>query len=504
MLNEHMLYNLKGDSMMKRFWVCLLTVILLLSTAVVGTSAISVNVEDHSWVEAELKPLVIQSDSNIYSEHAEDYYEFWWEDEVPESDGNWLQASTINMRGFGMSADGRYMYMGTLNGGTGVRGVVVYDTQKCVVTDLYYHYDGESGLDGSPYSYAKGISADDRGYVYVGFAFSKNYNVVNLGIAQQKDDGTLEEVAFEAAYEFGNPGDSSGIHVGVNGVDVVKIGEKYYCYVMTNYDYDALYCFDVTDPTNPTLNKEFGINGMIEFSAASNTVAGAGFTLKEGQYMDVDEDGAVWLVVNANEGKDGIMKIAADGSACVDVVEMAGIYSVEHEGAYLLCGMKDGSAVVVLDDTTYETIATIEVPADYGDRVTRMLVINDVLFVCDAGSDTNPTNTVHAAALSAEGQSFLEQLIANQVNYGKEEGTEASTDDQAPADTDPADTKAPADTEASADTQAPADTKAPAGDGTKAPEATTPVAESGCASTVGFAAVAVLMAAAAFVARKKD
>jgi hypothetical protein len=160
--------------------------------------------------------------------------------------------------------------------------------------------------------------------------------------------------------------------------------------------------------------------------------------------------------------------------------------------------------VVVLDDASYETVATIEVPADYGDRVTRMLVVNDVLFVCDAGSDTNPVNTVHAAALSAEGQSFLEQLIANQVNYGKEEGTEASTDDQAPADTDPADTKAPADTEASADTQTPADTKAPAGDGTKAPEATTPVAESGCASTVGFAAVAVLMAAAAFVARKKD
>ena len=483
---------------MKRFLVCLLTVTLLLSLAVVGASAISVNVDDSSWTEAELKPLVIQSDNGIYSEHDEDYYEYWWENEVPESDGNWLVACTINMRGFGMSADGRYMYMGTLNGGSGVRGVVVYDTQKCLVTDLYYHYDGEAGDGGAPYSYAKGISADDRGYVYVGFAFSKNYNVVNLGIAQQKDDGTLEEVAFKAAYEFGEPGDANGIHVGVNGVDVAKVGDKYYCYVMVNYDYDALYCFDVTDPANPTLNKDFGTNGMIEFSAQSNTVAGDGFTLKEGQYMDVDDDGAIWLVVNANEGKDGIMKIAADGSACVGVVEMAGIYSVEHEGAYLLCGMKDGSSVVVLDDASYETVATLAVPADYGDRVTRTLVVNDVLFVCDAGSDSNNTNAVHAAALSAEGQAFLEQLIANQVNYGKEEGTEASTDDQVPTDTDPADTQAPA------ETQAPADTQAPAGDDTKAPDATEPVATSGCTSTVGVAAVAVLMAAAAFVARKKD
>ena len=211
---------------MKRFLVCLLTVTLLLSLAVVGASAISVNVDDNSWSEAELKPLVIQSDSSIFSEYDDDYYEFWWEDELPESDGNWLMACTVNMRGFGMSPDGRYMYMGTLNGGTGVRGVVVYDTQKCLVTDLYYHYDGEAGLDGSPYSYAKGISADDRGYVYVGFAFSKNYNVVNLGIAQQMDDGTLEEVAFEAAYEFGEPGDEGGIHVGVNGVDVAKVGRS--------------------------------------------------------------------------------------------------------------------------------------------------------------------------------------------------------------------------------------------------------------------------------------
>ena len=483
---------------MKRFLVCLLTMTLLLSVAVVGTSAISVNVENNSWVEAELKPLVIQQDNGIYSEHHEDYYEFWWEDEVPESD-NWLLASTINMRGFGMSTDGRYMYMGTLNGGSGVRGVVVYDTQKCIVTDLYYHYDGEAGLDGSPYSYAKGISADDRGYVYVGFAFSKNYNVVNLGIAQQKDDGTLEEVAFEAAYEFGEAGDSNGIHVGVNGVDVAKVGDKYYCYVMVNYDYDALYCFDVTDPTKPVLNKDFGNNGQIAFSEASNTVAGAGFTLKEGQYLDVDDDGAIWLVVNAKEGKDGIMKIAADGSACIDVIEMKDIYSVEHEGAYLLCGMKDGSSVVVLDDSSYETIATIEVPADYGDRVTRMLVINDVLFVCDAGSDSNPTNAVHAAALSADGQAFLEQLIANQAASAGEETTEAPAGDE---------TQAPVDdeTQAPADTQAPAgdDTKAPAADDTKAPEVTTPVVEGGCASTVGVAAAAVLMAAAAFVARKKD
>ena len=484
----------------KTFLCALLCVILLLSAAVVGTSALSADVNADTWGTLELKALYIQSNADIYSDLDEDYFEYWWEDEVPELD-NWFQACTVNMRGFGMSADGRYLYMGTLNGGTGVRGVVVYDTERCVVTDLYYTYDGEAGLEGSPFSYAKGIDADDRGYVYVGFAFSKNYNVVNLGIAQQKEDGTLEEVSLESVYEFGEPGDEGGIHVGVNGVDVAKVGDKYYCYVMVNYDYDALYCLDVTDPANPKLNKDFGTNGCIIFSEPSNTVAGSGFTLKEGQYMDVDDDGTIWLVVNANEGTDGIMKIAPDGSACVEVIELKGIYSVEHEGAFLLCGMKDGSAVVVLDDSSYETVASIPLTADYGDRITRMLVINDVLFVADAGNDSTNFNAVHAAPLTAAGQEFFDKLVANLNRSGE--------DTEAPTETSDA-TEAP--TETSDVTEAPTEAPTDAPDGTEAPtdapdagtEAPTEPAKSGCGSALGFAAVALLTAAAAFVATKKD
>ena len=477
----------------------LLCAVMMLSLTAVGASAISADVSASSWEGLELKALYIQSGADIYSDLNEDYYEYWWEDEVPELD-NYFQACTVNMRGFAMSTDGRYLYMGQLNGGTGVRGVAVYDTEQCAVTDLYYHYDGEAGLEGSPFSYAKGIAADERGYVYVGFAFSKNYNVVNLGIAQQKEDGTLEEVALEAVYEFGEPGDEGGIHVGVNGVDVAKVGDKYYCYVMVNYDYDALYCLDVTDPANPKLNKDFGTNGCIIFSEPSNTVAGNGFTLKEGQYMDVDDDGTVWLVVNANEGTDGIMKIAPDGSACVEVIELKGIYSVEHEGAFLLCGMKDGSAVVVLDDSSYETVATIPLTADYGDRVTRMLVINDVLFVADAGNDSTNFNAVHAAPLSAAGQEFFDKLVANLAGESDETPTEApdtEEEPETPPDTEPPVVTEPPATDASEETEAPDNAPATDAPATEAPK-------EGCGSTVAFAAVALLTAAAAFVARKKD
>ncbi len=482
---------------MKRFVSAMCMLALLLTVLTVGASALSNNVDDSSWEGLELKALYYQTGGQILSDVNEDYFEFWWDDEVPELD-NFFQAASVNMRGFAMSPDGRYLYMGTLNGGTGVRGVVVYDTASCRVTDLYYRYDGEAGLEGSPFSYAKGIAADDRGYVYTGFAFSRNYNVVHLGIAKQLEDGTLEEASCEAVFEFGDPGDDGGVKVGVNGVDVVKIGDKYYCYVMINYDYDALYCFDVTDPAKPTLNPNFGEDGVIAFSLPSNTVAGDGFTLKEGQYLDVDEDGIIRLAVNSNEGGDGIMVITADGSTCGEVIPMNGVYCVERAGNYLLCGLKDGSAVVVLDIATHETVATVALAPDFGDRVTRIQVINDVLFVCDACNDENLYNAVQAAPLSAEGQAFYDTLVANlskAADSGDGEVTDAPTDAPADGATDvPAD--APTDTPTTPVTDAPT-----ADAGTDAPDGTA----DGCASAVGVSAVAMLaLCAAAAVLKKKD
>ena len=472
----------------------LLCAVMLISLASTGAAALSPDVTDDTWRTLELKALYIQNDADIYSEVNEDYFEYMWDGDVPEV-GGYCQTCTVQMRGFAMSADGRYLYMGHLNGGTGVRGVSVFDTKTCAVTDLYYKYDGEAGHATTPFSYAKGIDADDRGYVYAGFAFSKNYNVVNLGIARQQEDGTLEEVYYGAVYEFGEPGDEGGIQVGVNGVEVAKVGDRYYCYVMVNYTYDALYCYDVTDPANPKLNRDFGTNGYIEFSAPSNTVAGSECTLNEGYYMDVDEDGVIWLAFKANEsGKSGIMKIAPDGSACVDSMELKAPFSVEHAGGYLLCGVTDGSGIVVLDDSSYETVATIALTPDNGDRVVRMYIINDVLFVGTSGESATRVNAVHAAPLTAAGQEFFDQLV-NNLSGGEETEapTEAPTETEAPTDDE---TEAPTDEMTEAPTEAPA-TEVPT-------EAPTQPAKSGCGSALGFAAVALLTAAAAFVAAKRE
>lgn len=485
---------------MKKLIAMLLLVCLCVACLCVSTFAAEQDFTAEDYDNAELKGLIFQDSDFIYSDLAENYEAWWWEDYVEELDEDKI-ASYINMRGFAMSVDGKYAYMGTLNGGTGVRGVVVLDLSTGRITDLYYHYDGDNGLQGSPFSYAKGLDADDRGYVYTGFAFSNNYNLLNLGIAQQKDDGTLEEVYFGAVYDNGGvPGDSAGTKVGVNGVEVAKVGDKYYCYVMTNYQHDALYCYDVTDPANPVLNKNFGMEGVIDFTDPDCSIEIDGKHVDEGNYMEVDADGTVWLCVALKEGGTGILKIDASGITNLGYTEYDSAYCVSHFGKFIFVGLKNGSAVDVLDDTTMEKVATVEVPD--ADRVTRIRLINDTLYVCGAGNDSMTYNYIYAAPLTADAQTALDAQVAA-LNAFDQEATEpedttadpgADTTEPEDITTEPADkdtvedvTTAPEADDEAEDTTAPADTE-----------------KKNCGSVIGFGVLAIAMLGACTLMRKKD
>ena len=138
--------------------------------------------------------------------------------------------------------------------------------------------------------------------------------------------------------------------------------------------------------------------------------------------------------------------------------------------------------------------------AEYGDRVTRILVINDVLFVADAGNDTTDFNAVHAAPLSPAGQEFFDKLVANLAGEPDETPTEAPDTEEEPET--PPDTEPPVVTEYGDTTEEPDGTEAP----TDAPATEAPGTEAlkeGCGSAVGFAAVALLTAAAAAVMMTK-
>ncbi len=481
-----------------------LLAIILFATLCVGCMCVSVAASEEytadTWNGVELKGLFYQDSDFITSEVAPDYEAWWWEDYVEELD-DYAVAAYVNMRGFSMSADGRYAYMGTLNGGTGMRGVVVLDTQVGKVTDMYYSYNEENALPGSPFSYAKGIAADDRGIVYAGFAYSVNYNYVSLGIAQQQDNGKLIELCEIPVYQNElEPGDESGTKIGVNGVEVAKIGDKYYCFVMTNYNHDSLYCFDVTDPENPVLNQKFGIEGSIDFADADCTIDLGGKHLDEGQYMAVDTNGTLWLCASLKEGGTGIIKIDASGINCLGYTEFSGAYSIAHVGKFLLVGLKDGSAVEVLDDSTMEKVASIEVPD--ADRITRIQVINDMLYVCGAGNDSMTYNYIYVAPLTAQAQAAYEAQVAAINSYRQ---SEDDGDDQTETETDAA-TESDTALDTEAQTEAKTEATTTSTQAPEAPDATeteTEQVSGGCGSVIGGGAILAIFALGTVVVAKK-
>lgn len=216
--------------------------------------------------------------------------------------------------------------------------------------------------------------------------------------------------------------------------------------------------------------------------------------------MAVDTDGTLWLCVDFNEGGNGIIKIDPTGINCVGVIEYNGVYSVSHVGKFLLAGMKDGSAIDVLDDSSYEKVASIEVPD--ADRVTRMQVRNDTLYVCGSGSDAMPYNYIYAAPLTSDAQAALDAQAANLNKYQQE--NDKGDETEAPEDSTAADTEAATQdtTEVTTEEQTNAKTEAP----TTEPATTdAPKAEGGCKSMMGSVAIVAAIALGALViAKKKD
>jgi hypothetical protein len=388
------------------------------------------------------------------------------------------------------------------------------------ITDVYYYYEEENvDATATRFSFAKGIAADDRGYVYVGFACSSNYNVVNLGIAQANDtEKTLDEVALVTVYEWGKPGDAGGIQIGVNGVAVQQVGDKYYCYCMVNYAYDALVCYDVTDPANPVLNTEFGTGGAIIFSDDDCPVYPTGTKLNDGNFLDVDADGTIWLCAKFENGKYGVMKIAPDGSACADSFETAtAAFSISHAGGYLIVGDKNGQSLDVYDDSSFEKVGSIKFDSEtYGTCFSMVQVIDDILIVDDAdNNEADRYNAILVAPLTAEAEVKLSEMVAalNGETPSSGEGGEAETDPAGSEENPEGVTTAEPSTEApdvSGEEETTVATEATAAEDDSATQASTEQAteaatgSTGCASVVGgLSVVLALSVAACGVAVKK-
>ncbi len=423
---------------MRRLLPALLTVALLLSLMTVCVPAADLSDPDYetkasAWANVTLRALYVQDDMTLSSDINPELKADWPVFAVPDA-GNAV-TSTVNMRGFALSPDGRFAYMSVLHGGGDkVRGMFVMETMTGKILAYDTRCDGDVCNGALPhFSYPKGVDADTRGYVYMGYTLSASFNEAYLRVARQNEDGTLTRISEIPVCSLGKPGDENGTKVGINGVSISERDGRVFCYVVTNYEHDRLYCFDMTDPEAPLLCKDFGKNGSMVLTTLGS------YTVDEALYLDVDTDGTVYLAVTATDGRGGVAVIAPDGRSCRKVMASDGVYSVELVGNFLLCGSRTGGTITVLNRQTGRQVTTLSVDDGYGERVTRMQIARDVLFVCDAGSVVGSSNAVYAAPLSDAGQAFLDEIVLAQnrgyaVYETEAPETETVPETEAPAD----------------------------------------------------------------------
>ncbi len=120
-----------------------------------------------------------------------------------------------------------------------------------------------------------------------------------------------------------------------------EIAGKYYLYVIVNYDVDFLYRFDVTDPTAPVIDTTFADNGRIDLQKAP-------FNLKEGNYLDVDEDGTIYMGYTGSDA--GFMVISEDGKRVINTVKQNKGYAVRLWDNYIIVSSQSGPTCLCIYD----------------------------------------------------------------------------------------------------------------------------------------------------------
>jgi hypothetical protein len=365
----------------------------------------------------------------------------------------------------------------------------MFDLSTALPIGSYIHNQADNGR-----SYPKGLAADDRGYLYVGLAYYPNYGSADFSVVKYTDKGELTEVSYTNILTIGTPGDKSGKKMGINGADVQKIGNKYYAYFVVNYDVDFLYRFDVTDPQKPVLDTTFGTEGRVDIAAK--------YSFAEGQYLDVDTDGTIYLC-GSTATDAGMYILSADGNTMLNHYVCTKGYAVSLWEDFIFVTTSSGPAAVhVLDRITLAEVATI--PCHDGANMYAYVTVADgILYVADQASGATDYDGIIVAPLTAEGSALISQRKASiAANLAATQTTTGVPVTTPPAATT---TKATANTTAATPeaitTTAPADTT----NAVVTAAVTEPKKSSGCGSSLALTAlIPVALIPALIVKKKKD
>ncbi|MCQ2433493.1 MAG: hypothetical protein MJ175_12900, partial [Clostridia bacterium] len=276
------------------------------------------------------------------------------------------ELDAVQMRAFAVDPNGLYYYGGFLNGGT----PTVYQFNAYTGAPVCSYVFNE---DEDPGAYIKAIACDSRGYVYMGVANKANNGAVYFAIC--KADG-LEEVKWVKIEIEGK--------VGVNGAAVLEKDGKVYLYFVTNYDTDRIYCYDVTDVKNPTLNTSFGNGAGGGYVDLANT-----FPITDCNNICVSSDGMIYMAANTGKGAKGdtVIKIDYTGTGYMYDHEVPECFGVAALGGYLLVCTYEGadSKLYVLNQEDLSEV--MHIGYDNATNFTQLGVIGSRILMADQGPD---------------------------------------------------------------------------------------------------------------------
>lgn len=270
------------------------------------------------------------------------------------------EAPRSSLRGLAVSADGKYLYGGYIKGEP--RGVRKLDAETG--EDIWYYQDKGHSQPG----FCKGVAADDRGYVYVGVTIWEQLDEVQLVVVS---DETGEEISLSPIYVSGK--------VGTNGMTIRRDGDRYLLYLITNYDVNRIYCYDVTDVNAPTPYGDFGAGGFVELTGLTGGSA-------EATCLAFAEDGSFYLTANLGGGNKGdtVLHVSADGKTVLEQTALGEAYGLALYGDYLFVStyLDETSAVHVLERDGLREIAQVGNMPDCT-QYTGVVFANGRLYIAD-------------------------------------------------------------------------------------------------------------------------
>lgn len=279
-----------------------------------------------------------------------------------------FDAPSKSLRGMAVSQDGKSLYTGhILLTANAVRKI---DIASKEVQWVYHDGTKEKLLE-----YAKGLAADDRGYVYAIITYN-NSTTIGLSILKDNDGSAVSETSIDLGM----------LDCGANGIAVCKDGDKYLAYFITNYGANRIYCYDVTDPAAPVINESFGVNGIV------NLPVKTGVEVADANYIAIGPDGSLYVTIKLAQGSkaDSIAKLSKDGVKFEKIIDCEEAYGISISGDYLIVTtyQAKNSAVKIFSLSDYRLIATVGMDVEKHDHYSQAFLIGNRLYIADQSYQT--------------------------------------------------------------------------------------------------------------------